>query len=347
MLSNDALWEAVQDRDARWDGVFVYAVPSTRIYCRPTCPSRRPRREGVRFFATPSGAAAAGFRPCRRCHPDGAATAPAHIEHVRRACSLIAEAEEKLPLDRLAARIGVSAHHLQRTFKRVLGISPREYDDACRVGCLKAGLQSGEGVANATYGAGFGSGSRVYERAPSTLGMTPAAYARGGKGEDVKYTIVDSPLGRLLVAATARGVCAVKLGGADHALERELHREFSSAAIAAGDAVLSTWVAGIVKSLEAGAPDPRLPLDVRATAFQRRVWRELQQIPRGTTRSYQEVARRIGQPTAARAVARACATNPVAIVIPCHRVVRADGELGGYHWGVDRKRALLDAERGK
>jgi AraC family transcriptional regulator of adaptative response/methylated-DNA-[protein]-cysteine methyltransferase len=347
MLSNDSLWEAVEKRDARWDGVFVYAVPSTRIYCRPTCPSRRPRRDGVRFFAQTFDAAAAGFRPCRRCHPDDAPTAPVGIEHVRRACSLIAGAGEKVPLERLASRIGVSAHHLHRTFKRVLGISPREYDDACRVGCLKTGLRAGEGVANATYDAGFGSGSRVYERAAGSFGMTPAVYARGGKGEDVKYTIVDSPMGRLLVAATRRGVCAVKLGSSDPALERDLHREFPAAAIASGGAAFSTWVKGIVTSLAPGAPDPRLPLDVRATAFQRLVWRELQQIPRGATRSYQDVARRIGRPGAARAVARACATNPVAIVIPCHRVVREDGGLGGYHWGLDRKRALLDVERGK
>jgi len=346
MLNEDALWEAVLQRDARWDGAFVYAVPSTRIYCRPTCPSRRPRRDGVRFFALPAAAAAAGYRACRRCHPDDASV-PSQIEHVRRACALIAGADGKLTLDALARRIGVSAHHLQRIFTRALDISPREYEDACRVGCLKAGLRSGEGVANATYDAGFGSGSRVYERAPSALGMTPAAYARGGKGEDVRYTIADSQLGRILVAATSRGVCAVKLGSDDAALERELRKEFPSAAIAQGDAEFSGWVDGIVKSVAAGASDPRLPLDVRATAFQRRVWRELQRIPRGATRSYQEVARRIGHPTAARAVARACATNPVAIVIPCHRVVRGDGGLGGYHWGLDRKRALLAAERGK
>lgn len=346
MLNDDALWEAVQNRDPRWDGAFVYAVPSTRIYCRPTCPSRRPRREGIRFFALPAGAAKAGFRPCRRCHPEDGRSST-QVEQVRLACELIASSEERLSLAALARRIGLSSHHLQRTFKRTLGISPREYDDACRVGCLKHGLRAGHGVANATYDAGFGSGSRVYERAPSALGMTPAAYARGGKGEDVKYTIVDSVLGRVLVAATARGVCAVKLGSDDQALERDLRREFPAAAIDQSDPAFKQWADDIVNSLAAGAPDARLPLDLRATAFQKRVWDELQRIPRGATRSYQEVARRIGRPTAARAVARACATNPVAIVIPCHRVVRGDGALGGYHWGLERKRALLAAERGK
>jgi AraC family transcriptional regulator, regulatory protein of adaptative response / methylated-DNA-[protein]-cysteine methyltransferase len=346
MVNETLLWNAVASRDAQWDGLFVYAVPSTRVYCRPTCPSRRPRREGVRFFATAAAAEADGFRACRRCAPAGAVTVPPGLDRVRRACAAIAaHADGGLTLAALARHVGGNPHHLLRTFKQVLGISPREYADACRVGALKAGLRNGHGVAAATYEAGYGSGSRVYERAPSTLGMTPAAYARGGAGSVVRYAIVGCALGKLLVAATSRGVCSVKLGASDRALEDELHAEYPAARRDPADRQLASLVERLLASLEPGVPDPRLPLDIRATAFQRRVWRELQRIPRGSTRSYAEVARRIGQPAAARAVARACATNPVAIVVPCHRVVREDGALGGYHWGVARKRALLDGEK--
>ena len=342
MLNEEKLWSAVEGRDAQWDGAFVYGVPSTRIYCRPTCPSRRPRRAGVRFFPAPGAAAAAGFRACLRCHPDGPVQSPPGIDRVRRACAHIAASpDERMSLAQLAARVGGGAHHLLRTFKQTLGVSPREYAEACRIGCLKDGLRAGKGVASATYAAGYGSGSRVYERAASTLGMTPAVFARGGKGESVRYVIVASPLGRLLVAATSKGICEVKLG----ALEADLRREFPHAEMGGAGRKLTGWVRRIIESLEPGAADPRLPLDVRATAFQRRVWRELQRIPRGATRSYRDVAQRIGSPAGARAVARACATNPTAIIVPCHRVVREDGGLGGYRWGVARKRALLRAEQ--
>lgn len=347
MLNEQVLWSAVCDRDPQWDGMFVYGVPSTRIYCRPTCPSRRPGRQGVRFFAAADAAEAAGFRACRRCRPATASTLPPTVDRVRRACAVIAARRgEPLPLPALAQHVGGSPHHLLRSFKQLLGVSPREFADACRVGCLKDGLRRGGRVADAVFDAGYGSGSRVYERASSTLGMTPARYAAGAEGEIVKYVTVDSPLGRLLVAGTSRGVCAVKVGTEDAALEKNLHREYPRASVAPGDAALSEWVRGILDSLKPGAPDPRLPLDVRATAFQQRVWQELQKIPRGSTRSYGDVARRLGRPTAARAVARACATNPVAIVVPCHRVVREDGALGGYAWGTERKRALLDLEKG-
>ncbi len=345
MFDDAVLWKAVRERDAAWDGVFVYAVRSTGIYCRPTCPSRRPRPDGVRFFAIPEAAEREGFRACRRCAP-GSTNPPPAVERVRAAClAIAARPNGAISLKALAKTVGGNAEHLLRTFKRTLGITPREYADACRIGCLKTGLRAGEGVAAATYGAGYGSGSRVYERSSATLGMTPAAYARGGKGETVHYTIVPSSLGRLLVAATSRGVCAVKIGDTDAALERDLRAEYPAAAFARGDARLSSWIGRIVRSLEPGAPDPRLPTDVRATAFQRRVWRELQRIPRGRTRSYKEVAERIGQPAAARAVARACAANPVALIVPCHRVVRNDGQAGGYHWGASRKRQLLETEK--
>jgi AraC family transcriptional regulator of adaptative response/methylated-DNA-[protein]-cysteine methyltransferase len=346
MVNETSLWNAVTARDAQWDGLFVYAVASTRVYCRPTCPSRRPRRERVSFFATAAAAESAGFRACRRCTPGRPATGPPGLDRVRRACAEIAaHADSSLTLEALARRVGGNPHHLLRTFKQVLGITPREYTDACRVGALKAGLRNGHGVAAATYEAGYGSGSRVYERAPAALGMTPGSYARGGAGSAVRYAIVGCGLGRLLVAATSRGVCSVKLGSSDRALEDELREEYPAARLNPGDERLAGIVERILGSLEPGAPDPRLPLDIRATAFQRRVWRELQRIPRGSTRSYAEVARRLGQPAAARAVARACATNPVAIVVPCHRVVRGDGALGGYHWGLTRKRALLDGEK--
>jgi AraC family transcriptional regulator, regulatory protein of adaptative response / methylated-DNA-[protein]-cysteine methyltransferase len=346
MIDEDMFWNAVCGRDARWDDVFVYAVESTKVYCRPTCASRRPRREGVRFFPTPQTAEAGGYRACRRCHPERTNHAPAVIERVRRACAFIARhADERPSLETVARSVGGSPHHLQRTFKAYLGISPREYVDACRIGCLKSSLQRGNGVAAATYDAGFGSGSRVYERAGAELGMTPATYAKRGKGEEVQYAIVNSPLGRLLVAATPRGVCSVKIGNSEKALEAELRAEYRDAALAGGDTQLASWTSTIVASLERGAPDPRLPLDIRATAFQRRVWQELQQIPRGRTRSYGDIAARIGRAGSARAVARACADNPVAVVIPCHRVVREDGSPGGYHWGAERKRALLEIER--
>jgi AraC family transcriptional regulator of adaptative response/methylated-DNA-[protein]-cysteine methyltransferase len=345
MFDDAVLWKAVRDRDVAWDGVFVYAVRSTGVYCRPTCASRRPRPENVRFFAVPDAAEREGFRPCRRCAPRSTRP-PVAVERVRAACLAIASRPDgAISLNALARAVGGNAVHLLRTFKRTLGITPREYADACRIGCLKTGLRAGEGVAAATFAAGYGSGSRVYERSSATLGMTPAAYARGGRGETVTYTIVSSSLGRLLVAATARGVCAVKIGDADSALERDLRAEYPAAAVARDDAHFSHWVARIVESLEPGAPDPRLPTDVRATAFQRRVWRELQRIPRGRTRSYKEVAERIGQPDAARAVARACAANPVALIVPCHRVVRNDGRPGGYHWGAARKRQLLAMEK--
>jgi len=252
---------------------------------------------------------------------------------------------EPLPLAALARRVGSSPHHLLRSFKRLLGVSPREFADACRVGCLKDGLREGRRVADAVYDAGYGSGSRVYERAASRLGMTPARYAAGAGGVPAKYAIVDSPLGRLLAARTPRGICSVKLGALDGALVSDLRREYPGAVLAADDPQLAEWMGEIVASLRPGAPDPRLPLDVRATAFQRRVWQELQKIPRGSTRSYQDVAKQLGHPSAARAVARACATNPVAIIVPCHRVLRGDGAVSGYAWGVERKKMLLGLEK--
>jgi AraC family transcriptional regulator of adaptative response/methylated-DNA-[protein]-cysteine methyltransferase len=346
MLDERLLWRAVAERDARWEGMFVYGVSSTRVYCRPTCPSRRPRPDRVTFFARAEDAASAGFRPCKRCRPDSSSALDPVVERVRETCGRIARSNGiRVPLRALAKSAGVGEHQLLRTFKRVLGISPREYAEACRTGSLKSALRSGNGVADAGFAAGYGSSSRLYERAASVLGMTPARYAARAKGETVHYTIAQSSIGHVLVAATSRGICSVTIGSDAAALECGLRAEFSKAALARTDGRLSSSVKAIVGSIEGNAPDPRLPLDVRATAFQMRVWRELQRIPRGLTRSYEQIARRVGQPGAARAVARACAANPVALVIPCHRVVRSDGSPGGYRWGAARKKSLLTNER--
>jgi AraC family transcriptional regulator, regulatory protein of adaptative response / methylated-DNA-[protein]-cysteine methyltransferase len=348
MLNEHLLWQAVLARDIRWDGAFVYAVQSTRIYCRPTCPSRRPNRDRVTFFPAASAAEQAGFRACRRCRPASAATESAAIARVRRVCTAIAQhADARLTLPMLAKAARTSPHHLLRTFKQVLGITPREYADACRQGCLRSRLRDGASVAAATYDAGYGSSSRVYERANRTLGMTPRTYAEGASGMTVRFALAASPLGRILVASTDRGICRVTLGDDDRALEQGLRAEYPAAVLAPADPVLAEAVVRVIAALEPGAPDPRLPTDVRATAFQHLVWRQLQKIPRGSTRTYQQVAEAIGRPSAARAVARACATNPVAVIVPCHRVVRADGTLGGYRWGTHRKQAILRAERNR
>ena len=340
----DPRWTAVLARDAAADGAFVYAVRSTRVYCRPSCPSRRPRRENVAFFPRAEAAEAAGYRACRRCKPGDAI--PNEIDLIEALCrEMERDADAPAPLDALAARVRLAPHRLQRAFKRVTGITPRQYQEACRMRSLRSRLRDGHGITRAMFDSGMSSTSRLYERAPQQLGMTPAAYQRGAPGLRVGYAVVDSPLGRLLVAATARGICMVSLGSSDAELERALAREFPGAERARDDAALTPWVHVIVQHLRGEEPHLELPLDVRATAFQRRVWQALQKIPYGATRTYSAVAKSIGAPTAVRAVARACATNPASIVIPCHRVIREDGGLGGYRWGLERKRALLRQER--
>lgn len=336
-----AAWHAVQQRDHSFDGRFVYAVSSTGIYCRPSCSSRRPTRSRVEFFDSPSAAERAGYRACKRCRP---AAAESRIdEAVVRACAFLdRHPDQRITLADLSREVGVSAFHLQRAFKKATGVSPRGYQDARRQKRLAERLRKGSSVSRATYEAGFGSSSRVYER---SLGMTPGALRKGGEGQRIQYSVVASPLGRLLVAYTERGVCAVAIGDDDRALERGLRSDFPRADIRAAGSSIHEWIAAIVASVETGASSS-VPIDARGTAFQWRVWNALQRIPRGTTLSYSDVARRIGQPAAARAVARACATNPVALVIPCHRVVRGDGEPGGYRWGEERKRELLARERG-
>jgi AraC family transcriptional regulator of adaptative response/methylated-DNA-[protein]-cysteine methyltransferase len=344
-LDNDAQWQAVLARDARADGRFVFAVSSTHIYCRPSCPSRRPQRERVSFFQLPEQAEHAGFRACLRCHPRDSSVHDPQVQMAQQVCRLIDENDsEPVTLATLSARLGVSSFHLQRTFKSVMGITPKEYAETSRVNRFKRNVRKGDAVTSAIYDAGFGSSSRLYENASAQLGMTPATYGKGGRGAAIKYAIVESPLGRLLVAATDRGVCSVMLGDSDAELKADLLREFPAAEIRNEKKPLRASLKAIVEHLKNQSPHIDLPLDIRATAFQRQVWQQLRAIPYGETHSYSDVAKGIGQEKAVRAVARACATNPVALVIPCHRVIREDKSLGGYRWGLDRKKKLLERE---
>jgi AraC family transcriptional regulator of adaptative response/methylated-DNA-[protein]-cysteine methyltransferase len=341
----DPRWKALAAQDANADGSFVYGVTSTGVYCRPSCPSRRPRATtACGFFDTAAAARAEGFRPCKRCTPDAVDVGVPGMEAVRRVSAyLAAHSDEPVTLARLGRVAAMSPSHLQRRFKALVGVSPREFQAACRARQLRASLRRGDDVTTAIYAAGYGSPSRVYE-SDATRGMSPSVYRRGGAGMQVAYSIVPCPFGRLLVATTASGVCAVKLGNSDEQLARDLKKEYSAAEIREGEKPRHEWVQAIVQHLRGELPALDLPIDVRATAFQWKVWRALQAIPYGETRPYAEVARSIGQPRAVRAVARACATNPVALVVPCHRVVQSDGGLGGYRWGVERKKKLLARE---
>jgi AraC family transcriptional regulator of adaptative response/methylated-DNA-[protein]-cysteine methyltransferase len=344
--NQSALWRAVLTRDAAQDDRFVFAVRSTGIYCRPSCPSRRPRRRQVVFFPTPQAAERAGFRRCKRCGARAdESTSREHQEIVARVCRYIeANLETPLTLSALAAHAGVGAHRLLRVFCRALGITPRQYADALRVGAVKKHLRGGRDVTTALYDAGFGSSSRLYERADAHLGMTPATYRRGGAGMKIHYATSACALGRILVAATERGISALFLGDADAPLERALRDEFPNAEIRRATNGMKHWMDEILRHIEGKRPQLDLPIDVVATAFQRRVWEALRRIPYGSTRTYSQIARQLGKPNAVRAVARACATNPASVVIPCHRVVRTDGALAGYRWGLKFKRALLEKE---
>jgi len=345
-LTEEQLWQAVTSKDAHFDGQFVFAVTSTGIYCRPSCPSRRANRERVKFFDLPEAAEQAGFRACLRCQPQRARVVDPHVELVQRVCRVLNASEsETIKLTELASHAGVSVFHLQRTFKRVMGISPRQYLAARKFGNFKTLVRKGESVTSALYDSGFNSSSRLYEQAAEELGMTPATYSRGGRGVNINYTIVASPMGRLLVATTERGVCAVRMGDSDAELEKDLRAEFPHAQIERADSVLVEPVQKILNHLDNSETRLDLPLDIRSTAFQRQVWEKLRAIPCGETVSYGDVAKSLGNAGAVRAVGRACATNPVALVIPCHRVVREDKSLGGYRWGLDRKQKLLEQER--
>jgi AraC family transcriptional regulator of adaptative response/methylated-DNA-[protein]-cysteine methyltransferase len=338
-------WDAVVTRDATHDGEFVFAVSTTGVYCRPSCPARRPRRENVQFFITPEQAEQAGYRACLRCRPRSL-SGNLQSDAVKAICRFIERhLDEPLTLARLGKEFHQSPFHLQRRFRAVLGITPREYADSCRLRLLKRNLQAGDSVTRAMYDAGYGSSSRLYERTASQLGMTPDKYRRGAIAATIRYTCADSPLGRMLIAATERGICAIQFARSDGELLEGLKREFPFAARKADDGGLRSWVDALLRHMRGRNFDSSLPLDIRATAFQRRVWTYLQSIPFGATRSYRQVAQAIRRPRAARAVARACATNPVAVAIPCHRVVREDGSMGGYRWGLERKKALLEMEQ--
>lgn len=346
--TQEEFWNAVAAKDSSFDGHFVFAVSSTGIYCRPSCPSRRARRENVSFFQLPEAAEQAGFRACRRCHPKRAAVANPQIKLTQEICKLIETNQgEPLTLARLSEETRVSSFHLQRTFKGVMGITPAQYAEACRLRNFKQSVREGEAITNAIYDAGYGSSSRLYEDATSKLGMTPATYGKGGRGATINYAIGDSPLGKLLVAATSKGVCSVKLGDTAAELKADLVSEFPAAEIHHDEESLAVWLQAVVDSLGTNHSAIDLPLDIRATAFQKRVWEQLRAIPRGETYSYSQLAGAIGEPKAVRAVARACATNPVALVIPCHRVIREDKSLGGYRWGLERKKKLLEEETRK
>ena len=349
-------WRAVASRDAAYDGVFVFAVRTTGIYCRPSCPARRPAQRNVAFFMSPGEALRQGFRPCGRCLGRKAELSAAERGLIQRLCRAIERDVEsgglvddsadngRPTLSTLAVRSGLGPFRLHRLFRRVLGITPRQYADAIRLRQFKRSLRKGGTVTSALYDAGYGSSSRLYERAAAQLGMTPGSYLRGAPGLSIRYALVNSPLGRLLVGATERGVCAVMLGKPDAELVRELAHDFPRAELRKDPQGVGAWARGVVERIRALPSAAEVPLDIRGTAFQRRVWEELQRIPAGQTRTYSEIARRIGRPESVRAVARACATNSISVVVPCHRVVGKNGSLTGYRWGLERKRALLEAE---
>src|SRR5437588_1239204 len=339
-------WEAVLRRDRSFDGVLFYAVRTTGIYCKPSCPSRRPRPANIEFFFDPRNAERAGFRPCRRCRPRLLGEATPEVALIRRTCEFIERnIEGALTATVLSNGLNISSAQLNRVFKQTLGITARDYVEARRFALFKLNLGLGRSVAEATYEAGYGSSRGAYEGVRSRLGMTPAVYRDGARGQQVRYCMVESPLGLLLVAATSKGVCRVALGESERQLAAELEGEFRRARLMRDQEGMKEFAAALNDLLRGQAPAQALPLDIQITAFQRRVYRELQKIPRGETRSYQQIARALGRPSACRAVARACASNPVAIAIPCPRVVRSDGALSGYRWGAERKRKLLEAEK--
>ena len=341
---DDDRWSAVRRRDQAADGAFVYSVQTTGVYCRPSCAARLPRRENVRFHATVAEAEQAGFRACKRCRPNEVGQAERQAVAVAKACRLIEAADETPSLDVLAKAAGMSRFHFHRVFKGVTGVTPKAYADASRGGRVRDRLARGGSVTEAIYGAGFNSNGRFYAAASDLLGMTATQFRGGGSGTVIRFAAGECSLGSILVAATEKGVCAIELGDDPEALVRGLQDRFAHADLVGGDAAFEQWVAKVVGFIEAPQPALDLPLDIRGTAFQRRVWDATRQVPPGSTASYTEIARRIGRPRAVRAVASACASNAIAVAIPCHRIVRRDGSPSGYRWGVERKRALLDRE---
>lgn len=349
--TDERRWQIVQARDVRFDDAFFFGVNSTKIYCKPSCAARRPKRENMVFFASSEEAENAGLRPCLRCRP-AAHSRSANVELVIKACEIIEHlgGDTETSLESLAKELRVSPSHLQRTFKRIIGVSPKEFAAARRLSNFKTQVKQ-TNLMTAIYESGFGSSRALYEKANENLGMTPATYRKGGKDMHISFTTTDSDLGKLLVAATAKGICAVAFGASEEELVQNLIQEFPAADIQPDEDELRNYVREIVAylSMSGGAGGTRktldLPLDLQATAFQLRVWAELRRIPYGETRSYKQIAERLGNAKAVRAVARACATNPVALINPCHRIIGANGELTGYRWGVERKKALLDREQ--
>jgi AraC family transcriptional regulator of adaptative response/methylated-DNA-[protein]-cysteine methyltransferase len=343
--NEDLFWQAVLEKNTQFNGRFVYGVRSTGIYCNPGCPSRRPNREQVRFFATPAEAQSAGFRSCKRCHPDDL-TQNEQVEMARKICDVLdTHPDQPCSLEMLGQELHRSPSYIQRVFKSIMGVTPRQYMANQKLQAFKSQVKAGQDVTTALYDAGYSSTSRLYEGVNNRMGMTPAVYRQGGAGKSIYYTIVKTYLGQMLVAATENGVCAVSFGQEESSLITWLQTEYPAAYLQPDQVTLTAAVTSLVKHLEGALPHLSLPLDLQATAFQLRVWEELRRIPYGETRTYSQVAEAIGRPKAVRAVANACAANPVAVVTPCHRVVRSDGSLGGYRYGIERKRALLSMEK--
>lgn len=346
-ISDEDKWQAVAKRDGKADGQFYYSVATTGVYCRPSCGARLARRENVAFHASCDDAEQAGFRPCKRCLPNSASIAERNADAVAKACETIRNAEEMPSLEDLAVQAGMSRFHFHRVFKSVTGVTPKAYASAYLAGRVREELRSSNTVTEAIYDAGYNSNSRFYERSHKMLGMTPSSYRAGGKGEKIRFALAQCTLGAILGAASAKGVCTILLGDDPDALVRQLEDAFPKAELIGGDPAFEDWMAQVIGLVEAPQLGHSLPLDIRGTAFQQRVWQALSEIPVGTKASYAEIAEKIGSPRATRAVAQACAANSIAVAIPCHRVVRKDGDLSGYRWGVERKQTLLDLESGE
>jgi AraC family transcriptional regulator, regulatory protein of adaptative response / methylated-DNA-[protein]-cysteine methyltransferase len=340
-------WQAILERDARFDGVVYYGVHSTGIYCKPSCPSRKPKAANVQLFFDPDEAERAGFRACLRCHPKEGGKTNEQVEIVREICRYIEKnIEGSLTLRELGWKAGFDPTHLQKLFKRLTGVTPRQYIEARRLSAFKLELRvNRRDVTNATYEVGYGSSSRVYERAAEHIGMTPATYRKGAPGVHISYAIGDCSLGRILLATTDKGVCSVKIGDSDSMLLKEFYAEFHNAIVKRDQNSLGEWLRALISEVEGKGHPLSLPIDIQLTTFQRRVYEALRRIPRGETRSYSQLAIELGNPKGCRAVARACATNPVAILIPCHRVIGTSGSLTGYRWGLERKKELLEKEK--
>lgn len=342
-MNEELFWQAVKTNDARFDGAFYLGVKTTGIYCRPSCRARAPKRENVAFFGSWSEAERSGLRACLRCKPKNGGELDPQVEKVIKVCELL-ESDDLCSLEDLAGEVGLSPYHLQRSFKEIIGVSPKKYSEARRMERFKSELRAGGDVTAAMYDAGFGSSSRLYEKASESMGMTPAAYKKGGQGMTINYSITDCELGRILVARTIKGLCNVAFADDDASLEANLHDEFPNAEVVKDARVLKGFIDEILEHLAGEKKRLDLPLDIQATAFQMKVWQLLRKIPYGETVTYSQIAEKLGDRNKVRAVAQACANNRVAVVIPCHRVVGTNGKMTGYRWGVERKERLLARE---